>query len=216
MSPVHRYVARDSIARAVCAATACVLCLGSLSAAEPPAHDEAPPKHRFYAGAAVASLVFDDHYGGVSFNDSSVGTALFGGAFLNDHLSLELSYDSFDAIDLRDLAGSGVTRFDVKTRRRTGALSVVREVSLRDVFDWRRDWRVFGMAGVYRSNVERAVTVHGTNESSSTADEFNGVLLGAGVQYRLGGIDLRGYVRSFGVMNEREAREIGVTVHRRF
>ncbi len=189
-------------------------CAGSVSAAETPQTAESP--HRFYAGVTVGNLLFHDSYGGVSFRDTSVGLGVFGGAYLKDRLSLELSSDSFTAINLHDLAGSGVTRFDVQNRRRTVALSVVREVSMRDVFEWRRDWRVFGMAGVYRSNMDRSIAVLGTGQTSSADDRITGALLGAGVLYKVGPVDLRGYFREFGVTDTKEGRDFGIVVQRKF
>ncbi len=188
-------------------------CAGSVSAAEAP-KDDAP--HRFYAGLTVGSLEFHDSYGGFRFHDTSVGLGVFGGAYLKDRLSLELSYDSFAAIDLHNLAGSGVTRFDVQSRRRTVALSVVREVSMRDIFEWRRDWRVFGMAGVYGSNFARSITVLGAGESSSADERITGALLGGGVLYKVGPVDVRGYLREFGVTDTKEGRDIGIVVQRKF
>lgn len=177
---------------------------------------DAEPAHRFYAGVTLGSLDFHDRYAGVNLHDSSVGLGVFGGAYLKDRLSLELWYDSFTAIDLHDVAGSGVTRFDVQSRRRTAALSVVREVSMRDIFEWRRDWRLFAMGGVYRSSIGRSVTVLGTGERSSAGEGITGVLLGVGVLYKVGPVDLRGYVREFGVTDTREGRDIGIVVQRRF
>lgn len=177
---------------------------------------DAEPAHRFYAGVTLGSLDFHDSYAGVSLHDESVGLGVFGGAYLKERLSLELSYDAFTAIDLHNVAGSGVTRFDVQNRRRTAALSVVREVSMRDIFEWRRDWRVFGMAGVYRSSMDRSITLLGTGERSSAGEGITGALLGAGVLYKVGPVDLRGYVREFGVLDNKEGRDIGVVIQRRF
>jgi hypothetical protein len=59
------------------------------------------------------------------------------------------------------------------------------EVSLKEIFEWRRDWRLFGTLSVYNSDVERTIT-------------------------------LRGYVRSFGVLADGEAREAGAAVQLRF
>ena len=192
------------------------LCCGTglVSAAEPTKDSDVA--HRFYAGVTVGNLEFHDSYGGVHFHDTSVGLGVFGGAYLKDHLSLELSYDSFAAINLHDLAGSGVTRFDVESQRRTAALSVVREVSMRDIFEWRRDWRVFGMAGVYRTSLGRSVTVLGNGESSSTDESIGGALFGGGVLYKVGPVDLRGYFREFGVLGDKEGRDVGIVVQRRF
>ena len=184
------------------------------SGAESPKKEPEQP-HRFYAGVNLSNLDFSDAYAGVNLHDSSVGLGVFGGAYLKDRLSLELSYDSFTAIDLHDVAGSGVTHFDMKTERRTVSLAVVREVSLREVFDWKRDWRVFGMAGAYRSSISRSVNLLGTGQSTS-GEGLENALLGGGVLYRVGPVDLRGYFRQFGVMGDKEAREFGLVVQRRF
>jgi hypothetical protein len=217
MSFVRRAAARGAAVRVLVQVAVCCGYATFVSAAETGQKaDSERANDRFYAGAGVASLSFDDGYGGIAFSDTSAAIALFGGFTLNDRLSLELSFDSFDAIDLHDLAGSGIVRFDVKTRRRTAAFSVLREVSLKDVFDWKRDWRVFGMAGAYRSNLSRSVLIRNTGVSSSSDDDFAGLVLGAGVLYRVGGVDVRGYVRQFGVSDHNEAREVGIAVQRRF
>jgi hypothetical protein len=187
-------------------------CAGSLSAAEAPS-DTAP--HRFYAGVGVGSLQFHDSDKGIDFSDDSAALGVFGGAYLKDKLSVELAYDSFTAIDLHDLAGSGITRFDVQSRRRTVTVSVVREISMRDIFEWKRDWRVFGTAGAYRSNIARNVTTLGAGEVFSS-EGITGAMLGAGVLYKVGPVDLRGYFREFGVLGDKEARDIGIAVQRRF
>jgi len=87
---------------------------------------------------------------------------------------------------------------------------------MRDIFEWRRDWRVFGMAGVYRSSLGRSVTVLGTGESSSTDEGITGALLGGGVLYKVGPVDLRGYFREFGVLDNKEGRDVGIIVQRKF
>ena len=194
--------------------SATICCCAAPALAAETAKDEVS-SHRFYAGVTLGNLEFHDSYAGVGFSDTSVGLGVFGGAYLKDRLSLELSYDSFTAIDLHDLAGSGVSRFDVNTDRRTAALSVVREVSMRDIFEWRRDWRFFGMAGVYRSSIVRSASVLGAADSVS-GDRITGALLGGGVLDRLGPVDLRGYFREFGVLGDKEAREFGVVVQRKF
>ena len=211
-TPVVRRARVALVVRTLAGVVVCC-CTGAASGAETP--KEAEPAHRFYAGVTVGNLEFHDSYGGVAFSDTSVGLGVFGGAYLQDRLSLELSYDSLAAIDLHDLAGSGVSRFDVNTERHTAALSVVREVSMRDIFEWRRDWRFFGMAGVYRSSIVRSVSVLGAADATSY-DRITGALLGGGVLYRVGPVDLRGYFREFGVLGDKEAREFGLVVQRKF
>ena len=207
---------RGRLSHALRALIAVAVCCGAEAVWGADTSKDAEPAHRFYAGVTLGSLDLHDSYAGVRLHDSSVGLGVFGGLYLKDRLSLELSYDSFAAIDLHDLAGSGVTRFDVQSRRRTVALSVVREVSMSDIFEWRRDWRVFGMAGVYRSSFERSITVLGTGASSSADEGISGVLVGAGVLYKVGPVDLRGYFREFGVTDTKEGRDFGIVVQRKF
>ncbi len=195
---------------------ATVGCFALVASAGEAQKKDAAPAQRWYAGVNLGSLDFRDSYAGVGLHDTSVGLGVFGGAYLKDRLSLELSYDAFTAIDLRDVAGSGVKHFDVKNQRHTVALAVVREVSMRDIFEWRRDWRFFGVAGAYRSDLDRSVTMLGASEPVRTADRINGVLLGGGVLYRLGPVDLRGYFREFGMLEDKEGHEIGVVVQRKF
>lgn len=190
-------------------------CAGAVAAADAPKTVEGTLAHRFYGGAAVGSLAFDDRYGGLRFSDSSLGLSLFGGVYVKERLAIEVSYDSFDAIRLRDVAGSGTLRFDVDTHRRTQAVSVLREVSMRDILGWKRDWRVFGSAGFYKSELRRSVSP----AAAATAplnDDVTGLVLGAGVLYRVGGLDLRGYVRESGATDRREGGEVGLGVQRRF
>jgi hypothetical protein len=207
---------RRQLSRALRTVIGAAVCCGAQAVWGADTSKDAEPPHRFYAGVTLGSLDFQDSYAGVNLRDSSVGPGVFGGAYLKDRLSLELSYDSFTAIDLHDVAGSGVTRFDVQSRRRTVALSVVREVSMRDIFEWRRDWRVFATAGVYRSSISRSISILGTGETSSADDGVTGALLGAGVLYKVGPVDLRGYFREFGVLDNKEGRDFGIVVQRRF
>jgi hypothetical protein len=189
---------------------ALVLVLGPLGAAR--AAEPTPSiGSRFYAGLNLASLKFDDRAEDVAFSDSSLGLGLYTGYRINDRLAVELSYDRFDAIDLHDLAGSGTVRFDVTSERRTLALSVVRQVSLRDLFDLRRDWRLFGMLGIYDSRVDRTLTLLDSGAEASSADQVTGALAGGGVLYGFGRVELRGYLRWWG-----DAQEIGAAAQLRF
>jgi len=171
---------------------------------------------RLYAGITAATLEFYDEQNGISFNDSSTGFGLYAGFLLREQLAVELSYDSFDAIDLHDLAGSGTARFDVTTQRRTVAFSAVRTISLRELFSWPRDWRLFGTIGVYDSRLARTITPLGSGTPASVDDESTGLALGAGVLYRIGPVDVRGYVRTLGAIDNREALEAGAAVQLRF
>jgi hypothetical protein len=191
------------------AVAALVLAASALAArAEEPAGSVAS---RFYAGVEVASVKLDDGYGGIDFSDSTFGLGAYTGYWVKDHLAVELAYDWTDAIDLHDLAGSGVVRFDITSKRHTLALSVLREISLRDLLDLRRDWRLFGMLGVYDTNVERTVTDLRSNAQIAAGDSGSGALVAAGVLYTVGRVELRGYLRGWG-----DAKEIGAGVQFRF
>ena len=171
---------------------------------------------RLYVGVTAASLQFEDEQDAMRFNDSSSALGVFAGLMLKERLALEVSYDSFDAVDLHDVAGSGIARLDVATQRSTLVLGVLSEVSLKEIFEWRRDWRLFGTLGLYNSEVDRTITLRGSGTSASVADDITGLVLGAGVLYAIGRMELRGYVRSFGVLADGEAREAGAAVQLRF
>jgi opacity protein-like surface antigen len=171
---------------------------------------------RLYAGVGAASARFEDEYEGIGLADTSIGLGLYAGVRLREHLAIELSYEAFDAIDLHDVVGSGIARFDAKTERRSAMLGVLREISLRELFGWRRDWRMFGVAGFYGTDLERTVTLLGSDARSSAADSDSGLFVGAGVIYQLGRVELRGYVRELGALDRGEAREAGGAVQFRF
>jgi hypothetical protein len=171
---------------------------------------------RFYAGISAASLHFDDEQGGQEFSDSSTGLGLYAGFQLKPVLALELSYDDHDAIDLHDVAGSGVLRLDVLSQRRTVAITALREVSLKDLFNWKRDWRVFGTLAAYDSRIRRSITTSSSGAETTADDDTAGLALGAGVLYRVGPMELRGYVRGFGMLDRGEAKEAGAAVQLRF
>jgi hypothetical protein len=171
---------------------------------------------RFYAGTGITRVSFDDAYNRVNVDDVSTGFVAYLGFRLREQLSLEVSYDASDAIDRSDVAGSGVVRFDIVGERRTVAISALREVSLQDLFDWRRDWRVFGIAGIYASSLDRTVTTLGSNVRTANSERIHGALLGAGFLRRIAGVEVRGYVRQFGILEGAEALETGATVQFRF
>jgi hypothetical protein len=203
----------DSGSAGLRAATLVVLVLLASAAAaradEPAA--SAPIRSRFYAGLDLASLKVDDSYGGIDFTRSTDGAALFGGYWVNDRLSVELAYDWTDALDLHDIAGSGVTHFDITSQRNTLSVSVLRQVVLRDFLSLKRDWRVYGMLGVYESEIRRTVTDLGSGSQISAGDKVSGALAAAGVLYTVGRFELRGYLRSWG-----DVREIGAGAQLRF
>jgi hypothetical protein len=194
---------------------AAIAVLVFLASAAPARADEpavsASISSRFYAGLDLASLKVDDSYGGIDFSHSTVGAGLFGGYWVNDRLSVELEYEWIDALDLHDIAGSGITRFDITSQRNTVSVSVLRQVVLKDFLNLKRDWRVYGMLGVYESQIHRTATDLGSGAQVSSGDNFSGGLAAAGVLYTVGRFELRGYFRGWG-----DVREVGAGAQIRF
>ena len=91
-------------------------------------------------------------------------------------------------------------------------MKAVAELSLQEWFRWKRNWRVYGTLGYYRSDIDRTVVTLGTGASESVSDDESGLLLGTGVLYEIGIVDLRGYIEWFGVLDDREAWDAGVAV----
>jgi hypothetical protein len=166
---------------------------------------------RFYGGVDVASVHYDDSYGDVAFNGSSIGLGLYGGFRVNDKLSVELAYNETTAIDKHNVAGSGVVYFNVETELHTFSASALRQVSLRDLFNLPRDWRVYGMLGVFDNNLDRTVTNLASYAQVSVQEKNTGVLAGGGMLYRLGRVDLRGGLRFWG-----DARDVDFAAQFRF
>jgi outer membrane protein with beta-barrel domain len=194
---------------ALCSVVACPFCVHA-------AEGEGDADARLYVGIGVARLAFEDEFDGLSFDDVSTGIGTYAGFRLSERLSLEVSYDVADAINLGDVAGSGIVRFNVENERRTVGINVLREVSLRELLNWQRDWRLFGMAGIYRSDLDRTITTVGSNERTDNHERLAGALLGAGVIYRISSVEVRGYVRKSGVLDRGEAMETGASVQLRF
>ena len=166
---------------------------------------------RFYGGVDVASVHYDDTYGDVAFNGSSIGLGLYGGFRVSDKLSVELAYNETTAIDKHDVAGSGVVYFNVETELHTFSASVLRQVSLRDLFNLPRDWRVYGMLGVFDNNLDRTVTDLASYAQVSVQEKNTGALAGGGMLYRLGRVELRGGLRFWG-----DARDVDFAAQFRF
>jgi len=165
-------------------------------AAGPAAPPKEPLGSRFYGGVDVASVHYNDTYGDVAFGGSSIGLGLYTGFEVNDKLSIP---------------GSGVTVFNVETELHTVSVSAVRQVFLRDLFNLPRDWRVYGMLGVFDTNRDRTVTILNSGAQVSQQEKNTGVLAGFGMLYRLGRFDLRGGLRFWG-----EARDIDFAAQFRF
>jgi len=165
---------------------------------------------KFYVGVGASTLKFEDEFDGIDLKDRSAGLGVYAGFRVRDNVLVEVYWDTFDAIDRQNVLGSGVVRFDATTERRTLSASVLREVSLNDLFNWRRDWRVYGALGFYSSALERSATDLASGETVRVEDDVSGLLIGAGVLYRMRGFDVRGYARWFGVLDRNEASEVGV------
>jgi len=182
-----------------------------LARAAEPAAPQPTLVSRFYGGIDVASIHYNDTYGDVAFGGSSVGLGLYTGFRVNDRLSVELAYDETTAIDKHDVEGSGVVHFNVETELHTISASVLRQISLRELFNLPRDWRVYGMLGVFDTKLDRTVTDLASYAEKSQQEKNTGLLGGAGMLYRLGRVDLRGGLRFWG-----EARDVDLAAQFRF
>jgi hypothetical protein len=171
---------------------------------------------RFYAGIGAATLTYEGEHDDVVFDDGSFGLEAYGGFKLGDNLSLEVSLRSDDVVDLNDIAGSGTTRLDIDSSWDTATVKAVGDLSLQELLSWRRDWRLFGALGYYRSDIDRTVVTLGTGAGETVPDDEAGLMLGTGVLYKIGFVDLRGYVEWYGVFDDREAWNAGVAVQMSF
>ena len=171
---------------------------------------------RFYAGLGAATLTYEGAYGGIAFEDSALGLGLYGGFRLRDNLSIEVSYSSVDAVNLDDLWGSGTARLDVASDWETTSVKAVGELSLKEWLNFPRNWRVYGALGGYQSDVDHSVTTRATGAVEIVRADEAGLMVGAGVLYEVGIVDVRGYVEWFGVLDEGEAWDAGVAVQVRF
>jgi hypothetical protein len=176
-----------------------------------PAQTKVPLISRFYGGVNVDSVHYDDKYADIAFAGSSIGLGLYTGFRVNDHLSVELAYDATDAIDKHNVAGSGVVYFNVDTEMRVLSASVQRQFSLRDLFNLPRDWRVYGMFGVYDSKLDRTVTDLASYAQKNIREDKSGALGGFGMVYGLRRLELRAGFRLWG-----DGRDLGIAAQFRF
>ena len=92
--------------------------------------------------------------------DAPRAVARIGGFELCDNLSLEVSLRSDDgAVDLNSVAGSDSTGLDINSGWNTSTVKAVGDLSLQELLSWRRDWRLFGTVGYYRSDIDRTVAI---------------------------------------------------------
>jgi hypothetical protein len=172
---------------------------------------------RFYAGLGAATLAYAGSHDGLAFDDTSFGIEAYGGFKLRDNLSLEVSLQSDrEAVDLNDVRGSGISRLDINSTWDTVSVKAVGDVSLQELLSWRRNWRLFGTVGYYRSAIDLTVVNLGTGIGETVRDDESGLALGTGVLYKLGFVDLRGYLEWYGAFDEREAWDAGVAVQLSF
>jgi Outer membrane protein beta-barrel domain len=171
---------------------------------------------RFYAGLGIANLEHEVDHEGIEFSDDSVGLDAFAGFRLSDRLDVEIAYKRFDGIEARDIAGSGVDRLDIEMPLDVVVIKAIASVSLRELLAWQRDWRLYGSAGAYRTDSDRTVTTLADGATETIEHHESGLTVGGGVLYRVGPVDLRGYVEWFGVLDEAEAWDAGVAVQFNF
>ena len=176
------------------------------------ADDDSEESSRFYAGLGAETLEYSVEHEGIEFTDTSTGLDLFGGYRLNDWLGVELAYKTFDDIGVEGIWGSGTTRLDIDMSLDIVVAKAVGQLSFRDLLGWERDWRVYGTAGLYQTDFERSAVTLGTGVTEIVRDEKSGLTVGAGALYRLGPVDLRGYVEWLGFLDEDEAWNAGLAV----
>jgi hypothetical protein len=137
---------------------------------------------------------------------------LFGGLRLTDKLGVEVAYKHFDDIARQDIRGSGVTRLEIEMPLDIFVVKAVGQISFRELLDWQRNWRVYGAAGIYQTDLERTVVNLGSGATETLRGKESGLTFGAGALYQLGPVDLRGYVEWLGVLDDNEAWNAGVAV----
>jgi len=141
----------------------------------------------------------------------------YGGFELCDNLSLEVSLRSDDeAVDLNSVAGSSVAGLDTSGSWNTLTVKAVGDLPLPELLSWRRDWRLFGTVGYYRSDIDRTVANLDIGTSETVVDDESRLQFGTRVLYKLGFVDLRGYVKWYGVFDDHEAWDAGGGVQLHF
>jgi len=171
---------------------------------------------RFDAGLGAATEEYEGRYDGRWLDGALFGIDAFGGFRLRDNLSLEVSAQSDDVMDLNEIAGSGTTRLDINSGRNRATVKAVGDLSPVEWLSWWRNWQLFGALGYYRSDIDRTVANLGTGIGETVRDDESGLMLGSGVLYKLELVDLRGYVDGYGVLDDRETWDAGVAVRMSF
>lgn len=197
--------------RSACKTLAALLALAASPALAQDAQD-AQGSSKLYAGAGVAMARYTSEVAGVELSDSSPGFEAYGGYRLPGMIDVELGYKRFGAIDARDVAGSGTNRLDIDASFETVLVKGIWSVSFGELLGWRRDVRMFGAAGYYRTVMDATAVTLGSGARDTLRDEESGLLFGVGALYDVGAVDLRGYVDWFGVDDRNEAWNAGVTV----
>lgn len=174
--------------------------------------DESKDGPRFYAGLGVATLEIEDEHRGVELADSALALAPYGGFRLRDNLDIEAAYLRADHLGAHDIAGSGIARLDIDETVATTLVRAIGRFSLSEWLEWRRSWQLYGAIGYYRTAIDRTVTTLNTGARETLSEEETGLVLGTGVLYEMGPVELRGYVEWFGVLADREAWDAGVAV----
>lgn len=164
---------------------------------------------RFYAGVGAVRSSYEGERRGIAVDDSSVAFDVPPGYLVTDTLGLAVAYTSLDVLAVPDIAGSGGDRLGIDAGLYAVIVKPVAELSLPEASGRQRDGRLYDAIGYARADAGRTVT-GGHGNSEAVHEEESGLLLGAGVLYKLGVADLRALVERFDVLDEGEARDTGV------
>jgi hypothetical protein len=165
---------------------------------------------RFYAGAGIASADFEDRHVGIGYDDAPLAWHAYGGFRFRDRIAFELGYKTLGDIESGEIAGSGMERLEIGSEFDAVFGRLRASLSLSELFGWQRQFTVFGTIGYFDSETNRRVVEFGASRTSDVSIDDGGIALGAGLIYRLGKVDLRGYVERFEVGDGAETFDVGV------
>jgi hypothetical protein len=170
---------------------------------------------RFYLGAGLEIADHSAREEGIAYDDSPLGTTLYGGVQLRDRLAVEAAWQAFPSVSSGAILGSGVSRLAIDSDLDVVVIRAVFRLELGEEFARAARWTVFATAGAFSLDDRRRVSdlIFGT--AAETKDASSGVALGAGVLYDLRHLRLRATAeqRDGG---DTEQTSLGVTAEFRF
>jgi hypothetical protein len=171
---------------------------------------------RFYAGAALGIADYEGGYEGLTYDDAPLALQAYGGYRVGERWSVELGFQRVGDIETGEIAGSGTDRLEISEQFDMAIVRALLSVPLSDLLGWRRKFSLFGTVGYHVSDARRVVLeLESLVEDSQTREEY-GLVLGAGVRYELGKVELRGYVEWLDLGDMAETWTTGVGVELRF